>query len=88
MLRCWEYDPVNRSPFSAIVESFSQYLDGLADYLEVGCSLTKSPDNIEEFASGTTDHMEFYISGEKLPSEKEVLNMPKVLFSIAEGTSA
>ena len=42
MMSCWEYEPDERPSFSALVDSLSQYLETMAEYMDVGGSLSKS----------------------------------------------
>ena len=42
MMSCWEYEPDERPSFSTLVDSLSQYLETMAEYMDVGGSLSKS----------------------------------------------
>ena len=41
-MQCWEFDPVNRPPFSALVDSLSWQLEVTAEYMDIGNNLSKS----------------------------------------------
>ena len=43
MLQCWELDPERRPPFFNLVELLSNYLESIADYVDLK---TKSPESV------------------------------------------
>ena len=62
MMQCWEFDPDKRPSFSSLVDSLSQSLEGMANYMDIGNSLSES--NLAEKHAVN--------SGKELPAANDV----------------
>ena len=55
MLHCWEREPQNRPTFSNFVESLSQSLEAMADYMDIGAFGEVSERNLSA-VTGTSEY--------------------------------
>ena len=52
MLKCWELSSEMRPTFSLLVQSLSSFLEGMADYVDIGnLQVVQHMDNSEDIAA-------------------------------------
>ena len=77
MMNCWEYEPDKRPSFSSLVVSLSQYLESMAEYMDVGTSLSKALETNEvEVKTESNDSTKGGEGGKKI-------DVPEVKVSIS-----
>ena len=55
MLQCWEFAPKNRQTFSNLVQSLSQSLEAMADYMDICTFVGIIPNPSEKVATSNSE---------------------------------